>query len=373
MLVLMFSLAGVPPLVGFFGKFWVLKAAVDAGYMSGWPCCGVIASVIGAFYYLRIVFYMYFGEESEGLDGSHVARALGHADGVGAIMVLGVINLFGVEGMAGSGGGGACPLASRARFRTAARQPLAGPRERPGSFWTKPTAPMPRPPGAPMRQAAPAWIMARRQTAARGRRGRAWSMPPGNFAATLVLSPTGPADEAALRSFTAALALRSALATGWCRRDYALKWPNDVLLNGGKVAGILLEGSGRGGRLDWLAVGIGVNLAAAPGADEVEQGALRPCRWPARPGQVVPPETLLDALAAGFRRLGCAAGGRGLRPDPRRVAGPRGPAGRARSPPAPAARPLTGRFETVDDRRPAGPDNAAGAPCHRRGRGILLT
>jgi len=67
MLVLMFSLAGVPPMLGFFAKYGVLMAAVGAG--MGWlAILGVIASVIGAFYYLRLVFYMYFGTETEALD-----------------------------------------------------------------------------------------------------------------------------------------------------------------------------------------------------------------------------------------------------------------------------------------------------------------
>ena len=58
----------MPPLVGFFGKFYVLMAAVDAGLV--WlAVAGVVASVIGAFYYLRIVYLMYFGEASEPLDG----------------------------------------------------------------------------------------------------------------------------------------------------------------------------------------------------------------------------------------------------------------------------------------------------------------
>ncbi len=61
-LILMFSLAGVPPLVGFFGKLYVLRAAYEAG-LAWLAVLGVIASVIGAFYYLRIVYYMYFGEE----------------------------------------------------------------------------------------------------------------------------------------------------------------------------------------------------------------------------------------------------------------------------------------------------------------------
>ena len=99
MLVLLFSLAGVPPLLGFFGKFYVLKAAVDAGLV--WVAVGgVIASVIGAFYYLRIVYFMYFGQEGEGLDGSMSPVAWTMLMASAAIMVLGVVNLFGIESMA---------------------------------------------------------------------------------------------------------------------------------------------------------------------------------------------------------------------------------------------------------------------------------
>ena len=100
-LVLMFSLAGVPPLVGFFGKWWVLKAAVDAG-MSWLAVLGVIASVIGAFYYIRIVFYMYFGDEVEPLDAAMAPAPWLMLMASAAAMVFGVINLFGVEGMAGA-------------------------------------------------------------------------------------------------------------------------------------------------------------------------------------------------------------------------------------------------------------------------------
>ena len=67
MLVLMFSLAGVPPMVGFFGKFYVLKAAVDAGWV--WlAVAGAVASVIGAFYYLRIIKVMYFDAAEPAFD-----------------------------------------------------------------------------------------------------------------------------------------------------------------------------------------------------------------------------------------------------------------------------------------------------------------
>jgi NADH-quinone oxidoreductase subunit N len=98
-LVLMFSLAGVPPMVGFFGKFYVLKAAVDAG-MVWLATAGAIASVIGAFYYLRIVFFMYFGKEQEPAESNMVPVQWVLMVSVAAIMLLGIINLFGLEPVA---------------------------------------------------------------------------------------------------------------------------------------------------------------------------------------------------------------------------------------------------------------------------------
>lgn len=100
MLVLLFSLAGVPPLVGFFGKLYVLRAAYEAG-LAWLAIAGVIASVIGAFYYLRIVFYMYFGEErDDALDSSRSPVLWGMLMASAVIMVVGVVNLFGIEGVA---------------------------------------------------------------------------------------------------------------------------------------------------------------------------------------------------------------------------------------------------------------------------------
>jgi NADH-quinone oxidoreductase subunit N len=101
-LVMMFSLAGVPPLLGFFGKFYVLRAAYDAGL--GWlAVAGVIASVIGAFYYIRIVYFVYFGEDKDGLDGKMSptlwVAAVVTAAIVGLAWIPG-INLFGIETMA---------------------------------------------------------------------------------------------------------------------------------------------------------------------------------------------------------------------------------------------------------------------------------
>jgi NADH-quinone oxidoreductase subunit N len=99
MLLLLFSLAGVPPLVGFFGKFYVLRAAYDGG-LAWLAVLGVIASVIGAFYYLRIVYFMYFGEETDALDPPRSPVLWGVLMASAAIMLLGVINLFGIEGAA---------------------------------------------------------------------------------------------------------------------------------------------------------------------------------------------------------------------------------------------------------------------------------
>ena len=99
LLVLMFSLAGVPPMLGFFAKFAVLQAAVDAD-MTWLATAGVIASVIGAFYYLRIVFFMYFGTEGEPLDTRMAPAPWIALMASAVIMVVGIVNMFGIEGAA---------------------------------------------------------------------------------------------------------------------------------------------------------------------------------------------------------------------------------------------------------------------------------
>ena len=146
--------------------------------------------------------------------------------------------------------------------------------------------------------AGPEWILALRQTKARGRRGRAWENPEGNFAATLVLRPAEPPGVAALRSFVTALALRDALVDVGCRPDtLLLKWPNDVLLKGGKLAGILLESVAAPGGGLHLSIGIGVNLRSAPEAGLLEDGAVQPVSVLNETGQNVAPEAFLDHLA----------------------------------------------------------------------------
>jgi BirA family biotin operon repressor/biotin-[acetyl-CoA-carboxylase] ligase len=149
----------------------------------------------------------------------------------------------------------------------------------------------------------PTWIFAHRQTAARGRRGRDWVAPAGNFGATLAMRPAGAPAEAAQRSFVAALALADALAAvAGPGVTITLKWPNDVLLNGGKVAGILLESAGQGGAVSHLAIGIGVNLAEAPPATALEPGAHAPVSLLGETGIRIAPEEFLVPLANAFDR-----------------------------------------------------------------------
>ena len=147
-----------------------------------------------------------------------------------------------------------------------------------------------------------AWIMARVQTAARGRRGRVWHAPSGNFMASLLLQVNAPAQRAAQRSFVAALALFDTLVSLTGQPDiFTLKWPNDVLARGQKLAGILLETSGSGAQVDHLIIGIGVNLAHAPGADTLETRAMPPISLRQATGQDITSDDFLNALAHAYQ------------------------------------------------------------------------
>lgn len=114
-------------------------------------------------------------------------------------------------------------------------------------------------------ECGPLWILADRQTKGRGRRGKSWETLSGNLAASLLLTPTKPIQECAQLSFVAALAVSDLVSARLPGADVRVKWPNDVLAEEHKIAGILLESAaGAGDRLDWLAVGIGINLAEYP-------------------------------------------------------------------------------------------------------------
>jgi BirA family biotin operon repressor/biotin-[acetyl-CoA-carboxylase] ligase len=107
---------------------------------------------------------------------------------------------------------------------------------------------------------APLWITARKQSAGRGRRGNVWISEPGNLYASLLL-PGMPAGRAGDLAFVAGLAVFdtvAALAPSVASR-LTLKWPNDVLLGGAKLAGILIEAE-----KDWAVIGVGINCAHHP-------------------------------------------------------------------------------------------------------------
>jgi BirA family transcriptional regulator, biotin operon repressor / biotin---[acetyl-CoA-carboxylase] ligase len=114
-------------------------------------------------------------------------------------------------------------------------------------------------------QAGPVWLIADEQTAGRGRRGRVWSTLAGNIASTLLIRPGKPAAECAQLSFVSAVAAADMLTRYAPAIEIRVKWPNDVLANGRKITGILLESASSGdGPPQWLAIGIGINLAGHP-------------------------------------------------------------------------------------------------------------
>lgn len=145
-------------------------------------------------------------------------------------------------------------------------------------------------------EGGPVWITALRQTAGRGRRGRAWSTATGNLAATLLFLTDKPPGEAAQVSFIAALAAAELAETCLGPNVASLKWPNDLMLRGRKAAGILVESGSRPDGTLWLAVGIGVNLAHAP--TDVERPAVSFAEFMSGPPPA--PRAALDVLAARF-------------------------------------------------------------------------
>lgn len=111
----------------------------------------------------------------------------------------------------------------------------------------------------------PVWLRADVQTAGRGRRGRSWSTARGNLALTYLAAFSRPPAELALLGFAAALAVADAVDHALGRQGALLKWPNDVLVVGRKVAGILLESGQVADGRTWLAIGMGLNIAESPG------------------------------------------------------------------------------------------------------------
>lgn len=135
----------------------------------------------------------------------------------------------------------------------------------------------------------PVWITTREQTKGRGRRGNAWISQPGNLFATLLMK--APHASAAQLGFAASLAAADAIASFSAEDRVTLKWPNDVLLDGRKVAGILLEALAR----DSLAIGIGINLLHHPDGTETPAVSVN-----AATGRSIAADDALAVLAARF-------------------------------------------------------------------------
>jgi len=117
-------------------------------------------------------------------------------------------------------------------------------------------------------ETGPLWIVARRQTEGRGRRGRQWESQAGNLFSTLLQVTRKSPAEAAQVTFVAALAIADLLDAFAPASLVTIKWPNDVMLAGQKASGVLVESGAHDSGGLWLAVGIGVNLAHAPEGTE---------------------------------------------------------------------------------------------------------
>ena len=137
-------------------------------------------------------------------------------------------------------------------------------------------------------------VLAARQTAGRGRGGRAWVAPEGNLNLSVLLRPASPVPAPGRWALMAGLALHDALS---CHTSgLTLKWPNDVLLHGAKLAGILIDTEVVAGAVAWIVIGMGANLRAAPYLPDREVAHLPP---PAPPAQQVA-AAVLSELEARF-------------------------------------------------------------------------
>ena len=133
------------------------------------------------------------------------------------------------------------------------------------------------------------WLVALAQESGRGRQGRAWVSAPGNFCGSTLVVLRQNDPPAPTLSLAAGLALVEAIDAALPAQALMLKWPNDLMLLGRKVAGILLERSG-----DRVAVGFGVNLASAPPLKDRQAAEL---------GGTILPQAFAPLLAASFARM----------------------------------------------------------------------
>lgn len=142
----------------------------------------------------------------------------------------------------------------------------------------------------------PLWIVAREQVAGRGRRGRQWQSAPGNLAVSFLFADRIAPQVAATLGFAASLAVRNVCTELAPGIDFAVKWPNDVLADGKKVAGILLESEAQGDELA-IVTGFGLNLAQAPGDTIFPAAAL------AQLGVTVSPQMAFSRLSDAYHDM----------------------------------------------------------------------
>jgi len=195
-------------------------------------------------------------------------------------------------------------------------------------------------------ETGPLWVTARQQTEGRGRRGNEWISTPGNLYATLLLCDPAVPDNAPQLSFVAALAVFDAIVdrAAALREKLALKWPNDILYGGQKLAGILIEGESVDAKLA-VAIGIGVNCMHHPVATAYPATDL------ATAGAALSAEDLFSALSSAMARRieqwRRGAGFQSIRADWLDRATGIGGAMRVR---LPKNREFVGRAEALDDR-----------------------
>ena len=269
MAIFMFSLAGIPPLFGFWPKLVVFQAAVAAD-ITWLAAVAIATSVIGAYYYIMIVKLMYFDEPAP-------AFAIWR-DPVGSGLILVMALFVSPLGLSrhpparpGDAGGGGGLVLIRTVAETGSTNDDVARLAREGA-------------------AEGLWLRADRQTGGKGRQGRAWISPPGNLhASTLIRLREGDPPAASL-ALVAAVALHEVVAV--YAPGVQIKWPNDLLFNGAKLAGILLERED-----DAVIFGFGVNLAHHP------DGLDRPATsLVALAGLAPEPEPFLEILARAFAR-----------------------------------------------------------------------
>lgn len=179
-------------------------------------------------------------------------------------------------------------------------------------------------------------VQAGEQTRGRGRHGRVWTSEPGNLYMSILLRPDCEAALVGELALLAGVAIAEAMAPDLANTDVLrLKWPNDVLLDGRKCAGLLLESDiDSGGRITWLALGMGVNIAHAP-----EGGAVM---------QAASVDALRDRILDTLGRLYRTWQGDGFAPIRTAWLGYSFPKGTDMSVKSPSGR-IEGKFESIDD------------------------